>query len=157
MAENWFNKDINIMKHILALIILLFVALPVNAVNFTYKVYDQRTNKAYTAQLGTVGVNRGQYLFAFFTLEGKELCILGEGLTPIDVRNELVGGICLPREIIMNARDYVHSNNLTKNVLGWREFSQNTFYAEIDDIRKERSREGYTELKFDDKDSHIMN
>ena len=145
------------MRYVITLIVLLLFGLPVNAVNFTYKVYDQRVNKSYTAQLGTVGVNRGQYLFAFFTREGKELCIFGEGLTPIDVRNDLVGGMCLPREVLMKAKDYVHSNNLSKNVLGWREFSQNTFYAEIDDIRKERSKEGYEELKFDNTESHIMN
>jgi len=137
------------MKYALTLVVLLLFGLSANAVNFTYKVYDQRVNKSYTAQLGTVGINRGQYLFAFFTLDGKELCILGDGLTPIDVRNDLVGGKCLPREVLMNAKDYVHSNNLMKNVLGWREFSQNTFYAEINDIREERSREGYEELKFD--------
>ena len=39
------------------------------------------------------------------------------------------------------------NDKLLKNVLGWRELSANTFYLEIDDIRQERAKEGYTELK----------
>lgn len=136
------------MKNILTILILCSLVLPASAVNFTYKVYDQRVNKSYTAVLRTVSVNQDNYLFAFYTQEGKELCLLGDGLTPIDVHNGLVGGMCLPREILLNAGNYVSSNDkLLKNVLGWRELSANTFYLEIDDIRQERVEEGYTELK----------
>lgn len=137
-----------IMKYILTILICVFLFLPASAVNFTYKVYDQRVNKSYSAELRTVSVNQGNYLFAFYTLDGKELCLLGDGLTPIDVRNGLVGGMCLPRKILLNTANYVSSNDkLLKNVLGWRELSANTFYLEIDDIRQERAEEGYTELK----------
>lgn len=138
------------MKKLLLLLILCIYGLPVNAVNFTYKVYDQRVNKSYVAILGTVGANQQKgYLFAFFTPEGKELCLLGDGLTPIDERNGLVGGMCLPREIILKPAAYTSSNNkLLKNVLGWRELSANTFFPEINDIRQERTNEGYNELKF---------
>lgn len=137
------------MKYVLTLLILCSLVLPASAVNFTYKVYNQRVNKSYSAELRTVSVNQGNnYLFAFYTLDGKELCLLGDGLTPIDVRNGLVGGMCLPREILLNAANYVSSNDkLLKNVLGWRELSADTFYLEIDDIRQERAQEGYTELK----------
>lgn len=136
------------MKYILTVLILCSLILPVNAVNFTYKVYDQRINKSYTAILGTVSVNQGNYLFAFFTQEGKELCLIGDGLTPIDVHNGLVGGMCLPREILLNAASYAASpDKLSKHILGWRELSANTFFLELDDIRQERTKAGYTELK----------
>lgn len=136
------------MKRFIIILILCLLGLPTSAVNFTYKVYDQRVNKSYIAELRTVSVNQENYLFAFYTQTGKELCLLGDGLTPIDVRNGLVGGMCLPREILLNSANYLSSNDkLLKNILGWRELSANTFYLEIGDIRQERAGEGYTELK----------
>ena len=68
-----------IMKYILTILICVLSFLPACAVNFTYKVYDQRVNKSYSAELRTVSVNQGNYLFAFYTLDGKELCLLGDG------------------------------------------------------------------------------
>lgn len=83
-------------------------------------------------------VNKNYYLFAFYTQEGKELCLLG--------------GMCLPREILLNAVTYASSKEqLLKNVLGWRELSSNTFYLEIDDIREERVKEGLIELKLENR------
>ena len=97
-------------------------------------------------------VNKNYYLFAFYTREGKELCLLGDGITPLDVRNGLVGGMCLPREILLNAVTYASSKEqLLKNVLCWRELSSNTFYLEIDDIREERVKEGLIELKLENR------
>ena len=118
-------EESGFMKYILTILLILSsLFLPANAVNFTYKVYDQRVNKSFTAVLGTVTVNKNYYLFAFYTQEGKELCLLGDGITPLDVRNGLVGGMCLPREILLNAVTYASSKEqLLKNVLGWRELS----------------------------------
>lgn len=146
-------EESGFMKYILTILLILSsLFLPANAVNFTYKVYDQRVNKSFTAVLGTVTVNKNYYLFAFYTQEGKELCLLGDGITPLDVHNGLVGGMCLPREILLNAVTYASSKEqLLKNVLGWRELSSNTFYLEIDDIREERVKEGLIELKLENR------
>mgnify|MGYP006896541179 CR=1 FL=1 len=44
---------------------LLTTVTPVLAENYTYKVYNPRTNKAYTAILGTLSITDYEYLWAF--------------------------------------------------------------------------------------------
>lgn len=139
------------MKKFFIILILCLLELPVSAVNFTYKVYDKRMNKSFSAILGTVAVNQENYLFAFFTQEGRELCLIGEGLTPIEKHDGLVGGKCLPRYILLNPTKYTSDNDkLLKNVLDWRELSKNTFFTEINDIRRERLNDGLIELKLEE-------
>lgn len=59
------------MKKTLALILLgatiLTMSAPTFADNFTYKVYNPRTNKAYTGVFGTISITDYEYLWGFYS------------------------------------------------------------------------------------------
>ena len=70
-------EESGFMKYILTILLILSsLFLPANAVNFTYKVYDQRVNKSFTAVLGTVTVNKNYYLLLFIPKKGKNYVYL---------------------------------------------------------------------------------
>ena len=64
-----------IFSGLLFIVVLLYRIKPVFASNFTYKVYDPQTNKAYTAVLGTVSITDNKYFWGFYTQNGEPLCV----------------------------------------------------------------------------------
>ena len=68
-----------ILKRLLSVLLLItalcLITTPaVLAENFTYKVYNPKTNKAYNAVLGTVTITDTQYIWGFYTQNGEPLC-----------------------------------------------------------------------------------
>jgi len=118
--------------------ITLGMVAPALAENFTYKVYNPKANKAYTAVLGTITVVDNKYIFAFLTKSGQPLCVMG-GNT--NIKNGLVGGQCSEFNAfgrLLNGENI----NLDRYQYGWREYSTDTIEREMASIRKERAAQG---------------
>lgn len=116
---------------------------PIFAENFTYKVYNPRTNKAYTAVLGTIGMTDTQYLWAFYKPDGEALCVASVYNTNKNDKG-LVGGQCSDTAAFIKFVNH-QGINLEKYQLGWRELSTDTLYREMESIRRERAAQGKTE------------
>ena len=136
------------MKKILSILFLgvfLFtLSLPALAENFTYKVYNPRTNKVYTGVLGTISITDNEYIWGFYTKNGIPLCVAQ--IYNTNKENGLVGG----NGTDINAFIRFLSGekvDLSQYNIGWRELSQNTLYAEMNSIRKERTSQGKTEYR----------
>lgn len=119
---------------------LLTTVAPVFAENFTYKVYNPRTNKAYTAILGTISITDYQYLWAFYTTNGSPLCVAQ--IYNTNTKNGLVGGQCTDANTFIRFINGDKRIDPSKYEMGWRELSKNTLYPEMNSIRRERASQG---------------
>lgn len=110
------------------------------AENFTYKVYNPKTNKTTTNVLGTLSVSETQYVWGFYTSDGKPVCVIN--LNTNKNNQGLVGGKC--NDFSAFQRAFVNKENIdmSKYELGWRELSTDTFYREMNSIRQERALQG---------------
>lgn len=112
------------------------------AENFTYKVYNPKTNKTYSATLGTLSMTDTQYIWGFYTLDGQPLCVIS--FNNINKNSQgLVGG--QGTDYTAFERFFVNKEyniNLAKHEVGWRELSTDTFYREINCIKRERAAQG---------------
>lgn len=109
------------------LFIYVILAFTSSVFAYNYKVYNPEQNKAYTASLGTVGVNSNKYIFGFFDIKTNQLlCAFTLHYTNVN-KEGLLGGQC-------------YDSN--EKQLGWREFSPNTFDKEMPEIIDERKQEG---------------
>ena len=117
---------------------------PALAENFTYKVYNPKTNKTTIAVFGTVTITENQYLWGFYTKDGQPLCVasLNTNKNP----QGLIGGQCTDIGAFIR---FMNGENIdfSKYELGWRELSQDTFYSEMNSIRQERAAQGKYEYK----------
>ena len=127
---------------------LLNMSLCAFAENFTYKVYNPRTNKSYNAVLGTVSLTDIEYIFGFYTKEGEPLCVTSLNLNK-DSKG-LIGSKCTETKAFM--RQFVNNENidLSKYEMGWREIDTDTFYKEINSIKQERATQGKYEISEND-------
>lgn len=132
-------------KNLLALLlgfgILLTTVSAALAENYTYKVYNPKINKAYTAVFGTVSLSDTEFLWAFFTPGGEPLCIIPLYNASKNAQG-LVGGKCSTIE------DFTASmqGGQPKNELSWRELNPNTLYREAESIKRERAAQGKYEF-----------
>lgn len=111
---------------------------PALAENFTYKVYDPRTNKTYTAEIRPAVIGGKTYLTEFYTLQGKPLCFFG---SDTNKNNQgLVGGEC--KDSSSMEKLLTGQRNITPYTMGWREINKNTFYREIESLRQEMAEQG---------------
>lgn len=124
--------------------ILFGLSLYAFAENFTYKVYNPRTNKAHTAVLGTVTVTDNEYIFGFFTKEGEPLCVTNLNLNK-DSKG-LIGSKCIETKAFMRQFENNKNLDLSKYEMGWRELEPDTFYKEINSIKPERATQGKYEI-----------
>lgn len=136
------------MKKTLALILLgatiLTMSAPTFADNFTYKVYNPRTNKAYTGVFGTISITDYEYLWGFYTPNGTPLCVAQ--IYNTNTKNGLVGGQCTDTNAFIKFMNGERID-LSKYEMGWRELSQNTIYSEMNAIRRERASQSKYEYK----------
>ena len=133
-------------KYIFLLLCLFFMlsTKAALAVNYTYKVYNPKTNKSYNAVFGTVSFIDNYYIWGFYTKDGTPLCILHKNNT--NVKNGLVGGICTDANAFMR---FANGENidLSKYNMAWSELNQGTIYREMEDIRQERAAIGKYEYQ----------
>ena len=141
-----------IFSGLLFIVVLLYGIKPVFASNFTYKVYDPQTNKAYTAVLGTVSITDDKYFWGFYTQNGEPLCVAQ--IYKTNKKDGLVGGQCTDINAFFKflAKENI---DLSKYEMSWREFSQNTLYTEMNDIREERALQG--KYEYTDSSQEIPN
>ena len=127
--------------------IILGFASKVLAENFTYKVYNPKLNKAYTAVLGTISLTDTQYIWGFYEPDGRALCVIN--LNTNKDSQGLIGSQCTDIGAFMKFMNGDHSVNLSdkKHELGWREKSTDTFYREMESIRRERAAQGKYEYQ----------
>ena len=118
--------------------ILFGLSLYAFAENFTYKVYNPRTNKAHTAVLGTVSLTDNEYIWGFYTKDGKPICIANLNINKDS--NGLIGSKCVEYEAFakkfFDGKDNI---DFSKYEMGWRELETDTFYKEINSIKQERA------------------
>lgn len=108
--------------------IIIFTAISAFADNPTYRVYNPRQNKTYTASMGTIGLGNNEYVFGFFDNKTHEpLCAFTLHYTNINPEG-FCGGYCYDQD---------------NRKLSYREIIHNTFDNEIQAIIKERKQEGY--------------
>lgn len=126
-------------------LMILFTSSMAMAVNFNYKVYNPRQNKAYTAVLGTIRLTENQYIWGFYTKNGQPLCVAS---LDTNTKNGLVGGQCTDISAFMRFMngEKIDINN-SRYTLGWRELNTNTLYKEMDSIRRERASQGMYEYQ----------
>ncbi len=136
------------MKKILSWIlfsgILLTTVVPAFAENFTYKIYNPRTNKTSTGVFGTITITDNEYLWGFYTPNGAPLCVAQ--IYNTNTKNGLVGGACTETNAFIRLLNG-EQVDLTKYEMGWRELSQNTLYLEMNAIKRERASQGKYEFK----------
>ena len=112
-----------------------------NAVEYEYNVYNPYTKTTTRAQLGTIGVNAEQeYVFAFFTPEGKPLCIHNNG-TEKELSTGKIGGSCSENDTFKR-KVFDGETNLSVIQYTWSEVSRNTFYKELVGLVHERAKQG---------------
>lgn len=114
-----------------------------NALNYTYKVYNPKLNKTYTAVFGTISISDTRYLWGFYTKEGQPLCVAQPYNT--NTKNGLVGGDCTEFNTFVQFFNG-QKVDLSKNSFGWREINSNTFFREMESIKQERSAQGKFEF-----------
>lgn len=107
---------------------------------YSYKVYDPKTNKTYTAEIRPTTLNAGgqkYYMPEFYTPQGKPLCFFG----PDTNKNNqgLVGGQCKDSASVMKM---MRGEAIEPYTMGWRETSSNTFYREIESLKQEMAQQG---------------
>lgn len=124
--------------------ILLYTVLPTYAGE--YKVYNPRTNKAYTVILGTSSSIYYKYPMYKFSLEDggtySDFCVLDKGT---NVRNGLIGGQCTDyNAFIKYVNKEISYSNLSNYKMGWREYKSGT-YAEDIKYFSEAGRKDYGE------------
>lgn len=139
-----------ILKRLLSVLLLItalcLITTPaVLAENFTYKVYNPKTNKAYNAVLGTVTITDTQYIWGFYTQNGEPLCVAS--LITNKNSQGLVGSQCTDANAFVRFMNGDRNIDLSKYELGWRELSTDTFYREMDAIRRERATQGKYEYR----------
>lgn len=127
--------------YVILSMIFLFASFSPARAEFTYKVYNPKENKSYTVTLGTIGVTPTKYIFGFFHNHAPYCVIVAKD----DIQNNLVGGQCIEFnaffKYIMNENNNI---DLNKYRYGWREYSKDTFYQEVDAIMKNRQEKGLT-------------
>lgn len=133
----------SLVRFLFCTIFLYNLFLPVMAENYTYKVYDPISNKSYSAVLGTMSISLSQYLWGFFTKDGKPLCVAKVYNT--NNQNGLIGGQCTEVNAFIN---YLNGENvnLDRYTFGWRELTENSFYKEMNLTKKERMSQGKYEF-----------
>lgn len=107
---------------------------------YSYKVYDPKTNKTYTAEIRPTVLNiEGQkcYMTEFYTLQGKPLCFFGHYTNKNN--QGLVGGQC---QDSASVRKMLGGQAVKPYTMGWRETSRNTFYREIESLKQEMAEQG---------------
>lgn len=128
------------MKKYCKIIMLAISLIAINnfcmANNHTYKVYNQKLNKSFSVQLGTITLTENQYIFAFFLNNGQPYCVINLNT---NIKNNLVGGQCTDYHSVM---DILNNKKPTSVEYGWREYSTNTFYPEIHSLKHERALQG---------------
>lgn len=129
-------------KFLIFLSILLITSNSVFADRFTYKVYNTKTNKVYTAVLGTISLSQYDYIWGFYTKEGNPICVINLNT---NYENGFVKGKC------DDINDFMKFMNKEKSTIAeqeyvWREFNRGSFYKEQDYIRQERAKEGKYDL-----------
>lgn len=139
------------MKKMLSTLLLVGTLLsttlmPAFAENFTYKVYNPRTNKSHTAALFTIRFpddNSNTFIYGFMS-QGQPLCVAS--IYNTNVKNGLVGGQCTDFYAFSRFMEG-EKLDLDKYVLGWRELSTDTLHREIESIRRERAAQGRYEYQ----------
>lgn len=121
--------------------------MPALAENFTYKVYNPKTNKAYTATILTIRFpddNSNTYVYGFMA-QGQPLCAT-PSFQYTDVKNGLIGGQCVDFYALSRFMEG-EKLDLSKHELGWRELKPNTLQREVESIRRERAAQGRYEYQ----------
>lgn len=115
---------------------------PALAEVYSYKVYDPKTNKSYTAEIRPAIIGGKSYLTEFYTLQGKPLCFFG---SKTNTNNQgLVGGEC--QDSSSMEKIIRGQQNIKPYTMGWREINKNTFYREIESLRQEMIEQGIKPL-----------
>lgn len=111
------------------------------AENFTYKVYNPKENKSYSAELGTIRLTDTGYIWCFYLKGGVPYAVVSLNTNKKD---GLVGGQCTDFKAFLK---FLQQENvdLSKYEFGWREYSADTFYREMESIKAEREAQGFHE------------
>ena len=135
-------------KFILALLVCVGVTIATsntaNAVNYTYKVLNPKLKQENTAVFGTMSITNTQYVWGFYTPDGKPLCVAGPN--PSGKNNEGgLFGLCTEANAFIKFMQG-EKIDLSQYNLFWKETQPNTFYREKEDIRQERAKQGKHEF-----------
>lgn len=103
---------------------------PALAENFTYKLYDPKANKNYSAQIITLSLSDTTYTLGL--LAGQNVCAILPRTLNTNPNTGLVGGDCVG----------VAGTAVEGRTFNWREYSPNTFYPEMQSIIDERAKQG---------------
>lgn len=103
---------------------------PALAENFTYKLYDPKVNKNYSAQVITLSISDTTYTLGLFA--EQNVCAIIPTTMNTNPNTGLVGGDCVG----------VAGTESGGKKFNWREYSPNTFYPEMQSIINERAQQG---------------
>jgi len=129
--------QVRIKSLLIGLLLLFGFTGAVQAENYTYKIYNHKTNKTVSAELGTLSVSDAQYIFAFFLSDGTPYCAVK---LDTDLKDGLVGGKCGDFNTFI--RMFVNHEKVAPLDYGWREYHKNTFYPELNSLKVERAAQG---------------
>ncbi len=112
-----------IFSTILFATIILSTIMPALAVNYSYKLYDPKTNKASSTGLMTIRVDDSHYIIGL--LAG---CVIN---SVENKGNGLLGGKCIG-----------FTENNDGHLYYWKEYKPHTYKPELDSIIEERLQQG---------------
>lgn len=112
----------------LGIALLGYTASTAFAVNYKYKLYDPKTNKAYSAYMMTFGSDSlSRDPNCYFIALGTSYGVMGVVDTVEKKGNGLVGGKCF------DGKGHIYY---------WKEYTPGSFYRELNEIVQERAQEG---------------